>query len=51
MAYFGHDDVLEFLLEEIKKNELPVDVIDNMGYTPLLYGKLSTSSYESTIVK
>jgi hypothetical protein len=40
VAYFGHDDVLEFLLEEFKILNLPVDTLDKTGYTPLLYGKL-----------
>ena len=54
MAYFGHDDVLEYLLEEIKRAGLPVDMLDNMGHTPLLQGKSFRNSekvvYEATDV-
>ncbi|CDW85080.1 anoctamin-like protein [Stylonychia lemnae] len=36
-AYFGHDDVLDFLLEKYDKLHLSVDPLDNLGFTPLLY--------------
>eukprot|EP00347_Sterkiella_histriomuscorum_P001432 403372059 len=36
-AYYGHDDVLEYLILEAKECQLHMDPIDNLGFTPLLY--------------
>lgn len=39
MAYYGHEKIMPFMVDQYIVFNLSIDPVDEAGFSPLLYGK------------